>query len=250
MLTRLSIATWNLERAALRSWKKLPAIQSRIAAVSADCWVLTETRTSITPGNGYSGVHSPPHHFRGRDPDEHWVSVWSRWPLKVIPVRTTPWSTTALVDGEFGQLIVHGVVLPYQRESSADGGRSPDWVEFSKELSHQAADWATIRREYPDTPLVVAGDFNQNLDGAQWYGNDETRQSLNLALEGAGLLCLTKEDVVAAGKLKRNHLVDHICVSTDLTRDYEVECWDQFSADGREISDHPGVVARVSVDGR
>jgi len=65
-----------------------------------------------------------------------------------------------------------------------------------------------------------------------------------------GVLCLTKEDVVAAGKLKRNHLVDHICVSTDLTRDYEVECWDQFSADGREISDHPGVVARVSVDGR
>ncbi len=248
MPTQISIATWNLERPAVRSWKKLPAILDRVAAVSADCWVLTETRASITPVTDYFGIHSPAHVVRREDADERWVSVWSRWPSRSIPVRESFWSATALVDAEFGQMIVHGVVLPYRNEQDPGGGRLLAWAEFRKELLLQAEDWAALRREYPGIPLVVMGDFNQNLDGAQWYGTPETRRLFRQALDGAGLRCLTEEDVVASGKLKRDHLVDHICVSTELSGS-EFACWEPEGVGGKTLSDHPGVVVRLSVDG-
>lgn len=249
MPTQFSAATWNLGRPAAKSWKKLPAIQSQMAKVSADCWVLTEARRSISPGDGYQGIHSPAHPARRKDPDERWVSVWSRWPTKSIPVRESLWSATALVDAEFGQVIVHGVVLPYRNEPNSSGGALRIWAEFSKELILQAEDWVALQREYPGIPLVVAGDFNQNLDGVQWYGNDETRNQLRLALDGARLRCLTQQNAVTSGQLKNHHLVDHICVSTELSRNFEVDCWEPIDIDGVRMSDHPGVVVRLSANG-
>jgi endonuclease/exonuclease/phosphatase family metal-dependent hydrolase len=245
MLTRLSIATWNLERPSVRSWKRLPAIRSCMATVSADCWVLTETRTSIAPGNDYRGVHSRAHPSRRPDPDERWVSVWSRWPIRPIPIRASPWSATAIVEAEFGPMIVHGLVLPYQLEPSADGGRASHWTEFSKEVARQAQDWGALRREYASIPVVVAGDLNQSLDGSDWYGTVATRQLLCNALDDAGLRCLTKDDAVASGKLRRKHLVDHICVSSEFRGAFDIECWESVRSDGTRMSDHPGVIARL-----
>jgi hypothetical protein len=43
-------------------------------------------------------------------------------------------------------------------------------------------------------------------------------------------------------------LVDHIYVSTELSGDFEVDCWEPVAADGTRMSDHPGVVVRLSVD--
>ena len=217
-----------------------------MATVSADCWVLTETRTSITPGNDYRGVHSRAHPSRRPDPDERWVSVWSRWPIRPIPVRASPWSATAIVEAEFGPMIVHGLVLPYQLEPSADGGRASHWTEFSKEVARQAQDWGALRREYASIPVLVAGDLNQSLDGSDWYGTAATRQLLCSALDDAGLRCLTKDDAVASGKLRRNHLVDHICVSSELRGDFDIECWEPVRSDGTRMSDHPGVIARLA----
>jgi len=117
------------------------------------------------------------------------------------------------------------------------------WSEFSKELMLQGEDWAAFRRQYPGIPLVAAGDFNQNLDRARWYGNPETRRQLGEALSCAGLTCLTAEDVVATGKLSLNHLIDHICVSSDLTGSFE--CWEPIDGEGVRMSDHPGVFARL-----
>jgi hypothetical protein len=65
------IATWNLERPSLRSWKRLPRQRTRMAEIDADIWILTETRASISPAEGYHGLHSPPHPLRrpSRAPD-------------------------------------------------------------------------------------------------------------------------------------------------------------------------------------
>lgn len=245
MPTQFSVATWNLERPAVRSWKKLPAIRRQIATVSADVWVLTETRRSISPGDGFQGVHSPPHPWRREDPDERWVSIWSRWPTKDVRVRESFWAATALVDAGFGPIIVHGVVLPYRNEPSPNEELRV-WAEFSKELLHQSGDWLALRRKYPTIPLVVAGDFNQSLDGELWYGNADTRRDLGVALNGAGLCCVTTEDVVESGKLKSNHLVDHICVSAEHSGNPDMDCWDPVDGDGVRMSDHPGVVVRLS----
>jgi hypothetical protein len=40
--------------------------------VAADIWVLTETRASVSPGEGFQAVHCPPHPTRREDPDERW----------------------------------------------------------------------------------------------------------------------------------------------------------------------------------
>lgn len=250
MPSRLSIATWNLERVGLRSYKRLPAIRKKIADVAADCWVLTETRMPICPGKDYSPVHSmeaPPNRYR--DADERWVSLWSRWPISSVPSRESSWSATARVDTPYGPLIVHGVVLPYRSEPGPNGDPTRVWREFSTELSLQAEDWAALRRQYPDTPLVLAGDFNQNLGGGRWYGNDKTRDLLRQALHRSGLVCLTEGDAIALGILKDRRLVDHICVSPELAVDAEFCCWERVDSHNVRMSDHPGVVARLSANG-
>jgi hypothetical protein len=244
-----SVATWNVERPSVRSWKKLPAIRGRIAAVNADVWVLTESRTSIAPGDDYLGIHSPPHPPRRSDPDERWVSIWSRLPMERVSVRPSLWSATALIDTDLGRVLVHGVVLPFHAEPNPDGGPVLAWSEFRKELARQATDWGDLRRMYPDAPVVVAGDLNQNLDGARWYGTVETRGLLRLALDGAGLTCLTTEDAVLSGQLKFDHLVDHICVSPGLSESSTVEIWERVSFDGVRMSDHAGVAARFRANG-
>jgi hypothetical protein len=54
------LATCNLERPSLRSWKRLPRQQRRMAEMAADLWVLTETRASISAAEDYHGLHTPP----------------------------------------------------------------------------------------------------------------------------------------------------------------------------------------------
>ncbi len=245
----ITIATWNLERPRPASWKKLPAIRSQMASVAADLWVLTESRTTISPEDRFQAVHSPPDRFRRPDHDERWCSLWSRWPLTPIPTRDTPWSATALVRSPLGDLIIYGTVLPYHAEPPrASGFGVQQWGEFFREVHLQAEDWGHLRRDFPGIPLVVAGDLNQSLDGARWYGTKSTRQALLDALRGADLRCVTAEDMVACGKLRRHHLVDHVCVTGDLDRESLV-CWEPVAADRTRMSDHPGVLVRLARSG-
>jgi hypothetical protein len=111
--TAVRIATWNLERPSLRSWKRLPRQRTRMAEVDADIWILTETRASIAPGQGYHGLHCPPHPARRPDADERWVSIWSRWPLRASGVPPDPrGAVSAVVESPDGELVIYGTVLP------------------------------------------------------------------------------------------------------------------------------------------
>jgi hypothetical protein len=220
-----------------------------MASVAADLWVLTESRTTISPEDRFQAVHSLPDSFHRPDHDERWCSLWSRWPLTPIPTRDTPWSATALVRSPLGDLIIYGTVLPYHAQPPrASGFGVQQWGEFFREVHLQAEDWGHLRRDFPGIPLVVAGDLNQSLDGARWYGTKSTRQALLDALRGADLRCVTAEDMVACGKLRRHHLVDHVCVTGDLDRESLV-CWEPVAADRTRMSDHPGVLVRLARSG-
>lgn len=105
----MRIATWNLERPRPRSWKRLPRQRERMAAVGADIWVLTETRASVSPGEGFDGVHAPPHPVRRVDPDERWVSIWSRWPLRPTGLPPDPrGAASAIIATPVGDVVVYG----------------------------------------------------------------------------------------------------------------------------------------------
>jgi endonuclease/exonuclease/phosphatase family metal-dependent hydrolase len=215
-----------------------------MAAIDADVWVFTETRASITPADGYHGLHVPPHPTRRTDEDERWVSIWSRWPLR--PTELPPDArgvVSAVVDHPAGPLVVHGTVLPWANDRGNDG-QAGAWQEHYAAIEAQGHQWRELRSLYPHAPLVVAGDFNQDRDGSGWYGTRRGRDLLTAALTGADLECVTAEDVVATGKLQRSHLVDHIAISRSWARCSEVklQCWEATDADGVHLSDHPTVL--------
>lgn len=244
LLSTMRIATWNLERPSPRSWKKGPRQLERMQAIAADIWVLTETRASITPGEGYSGLHSPPHPLRRPDEDERWVSIWSRWPLKATDVPADPRGTaSAIVETPDGPVVIYGTVIPYANE--VDGEEPAGmWQSHYRSIQRQGAEWLALRQQYPQAPLVVAGDFNQDRDGSRWYGTHQGRTLLADELARADLACVTEEDVVQAGKLTFNHLVDHIAVSRGHLDQHtaNLSCWEPTDDDGTRLSDHPTVV--------
>jgi endonuclease/exonuclease/phosphatase family metal-dependent hydrolase len=214
-----------------------------MAAIAADVWVLTETRESIAPESGLYGVSTPPHPERRPDPDERWVSIWSRWPVSATGIEPDPsGSVSALIERPDGPLLIYGTVLPWANERGQDG-RARMWEVHHREIERQGAEWLELRRRFPDVPLIVAGDFNQDRDGSGWYGTSRGRRLLTDALERASLVCLTAGDVVAEGLLRETHLVDHIavCQAWRSRQEVAVACWERTDDDGIRLSDHPTV---------
>lgn len=239
----MRIATWNLERPSLRSWKRLPRQRTRMAEIDADIWILTETRASISPAEGYHGLHSPPHPLRRPDADERWVSIWSRWPLRPSGLPPDPrGAVSAVVASPTGDVIVYGTVLPWANDKG-DDDQARMWQIHYQQIERQAEDWRALRELHPGAPLVVAGDFNQDRDGSGWYGTHRGRGLLTQALDDVDLACVTAEDVVATGKLRESHLIDHIalCTRWNISPDIRLTCWEQTDPDGTHLSDHPTV---------
>ena len=214
-----------------------------MARVDADVWVLTETRTGVAPGEGFHALHCPPRTSRHHAEDERTVSIWSRWPIE--PTGLEPrarGAVSGVVVTPAGRLTVFGSVIPYANDKGPEG-TSKMWEEHYSEIERLAGEWADLAA---NGPMIVAGDFNQNRDGSGWYGTHEGRALLTAALDGAGLRCLTADDMVATGRLTSNHLVDHICASADLLDPSGVvECWEPINEAGVRMSDHPGVAVGV-----
>lgn len=239
----MRIATWNLERPSLRSWKRLPRQRERIDALTADVWILTETRASIAPGDDWYGLHAPPMPRRTTDEDERYVSLWSRWPVESTSVEPHPRGSVAgLVHAPSGPLLVYGTVLAWANDKG-EQGKHRLWQLHAEEIHRQGAEWKQLRDEHPGVPLVVAGDFNQDRDGSGWYGTHRVRGLLTEALASAGLVVVTDADVVQDGLYDHN-LVDHVAVSTELlvAQTTKMTVLHRDHDDGTYLSDHPTVV--------
>lgn len=241
---RPRIATWNVERPKPRGWKVPPAQRRRMADVAADIWVLTETHLDHQPSQGHPySAFSPPHPER-RPEHERWTGIWSRWPITALddPPPHRRGTVTALTETPFGPLLVYGTVIAWANEPHHDDGRAARmWEVHLAEIERQAGEWAELRRRYPDVPLVVAGDFNQDRDGSGWYGTRAGRDLLTAGLAGADMTCVTEMDAVAGGLLEGHHLVDHLCVPKELSGQVEVRCWEPVEQSGQRLSDHPTV---------
>lgn len=241
----IRIATWNVERPKPMGSKVPPAQLRRMAKVDADVWVLTETRLGHAPSAAHRhAVFSPPHPQR-RPAHERWTAIWSRWPLQEIsrPASHRRGTVAAIVEHPTGPILVYGTVIAWANERRHDDG-SPArmWQVHLAEIGRQGQEWEQLRRDHPDVPLLVAGDFNQDRDGSGWYGTTLTRDRLGEALDAAGLRCITAMDPLALG-LTSGHLIDHICTTPDLAASARVSCWDRYDATGQRLSDHPTVAA-------
>jgi hypothetical protein len=236
------IATWNLEYAAGQAKNRQRL--DLIASTQADVWILTETHDDIDLS--VLGHHSAQSEARPTArPGGRWVTIWSRYPiLERVDVDDPIRTVAAVLDAPVGRLVVYGTVLPWHTDPGPDGDARA-WSEHHRVIPLQGAEWLRLATDHSDASLCVAGDFNTNLGGLQYYGTREGRTLLRVALDAAGLACVTETDRVPEGRLRYSP-IDHICISKALAdRATVVEAWEGTTVEGVKLSDHSGLMIEV-----
>jgi len=242
----MRIATWNVERPTPKQTLKNEARIEKIREINADIWILTETHEVIDLSATHYGAATKPSARKPR-PGEYCAAVWSRWPaLRRIETADPTEAVCVEVAHPDGPLLVYGSIIPWDGCKGSDGN-SPKWGEHYRYIEWHGRDWLRLRREFPDHPIITGGDYNQNRDGARWYGTCKGRDMLTQALEDAGLRCVTEEDFVKTGKLQKRHTVDHLCMDVLLAEKVQsVGAWDRERSDGLQLSDHSGIYVDLS----
>lgn len=251
----IRIATWNVDRA-----KKSALVIDKISSVSPHLLVITEASHNIDLSPQYGCIQSKEFERYKGSP---WITIWTRWKiLEQVTTFNAYRTACCLVESPIGPVLVYGTIIPYQM-AGVNGNRYLEkgkraWQMHMEDILLQSRDWSIITRNYPDVPLIVAGDFNQTRDGkGRGYGTSEGRKVLTRELLKNNLQCVTEVDFAATGhltqhpitgKIRRN--IDHICIARDLCSRYDMEvgAWDNFTSDGKLMSDHNGVYVDMSLN--
>jgi hypothetical protein len=244
-MSELRIGTWNVEYA--RGVEKNRARLELLRSWAADVWVLTETHDDLDLSPTHKPIHSEP---RYTTPGGRWTTIWTSLPvIECLPTSDPGRCVAVRLDaGDAGEVIVFGTVLPW----NGDVGPDPDhpargWEEFPRVVPVQGLEWESLRSRHPSATLVVAGDLNQDLGGAHYYGTKACRALLRDELAKAGLACLTTTDRFAPGELAHPP-IDHVCAGAGHGRTLTstVRGWDNV-VDGVRLSDHGGVLASLQI---
>jgi hypothetical protein len=241
----MRIATWNLERS-LPNSARAARQRSWLNRTDADIWILTETHIGMTPGLGYQGIVSSPPQRPGVE-GESWVYIWVREGV-VTPLKTSDRGHTAagLVTFPSGsQWVVYGMVLP---RLEGDGRAS---TSFAAALETQRSDWQRLQAVYPEATLVVAGDFNQDLNALNYYGSRHNKQALRQILAEVGLDCLTAGEHDPVHRLinGQHSNLNHICLTREAAGQFTgAFAWPPGLDDLRGLSDHFGVGVELAIE--
>ncbi|WP_017297350.1 endonuclease/exonuclease/phosphatase family protein [Nodosilinea nodulosa] len=203
----MKIATWNLERA-LPASVQAERQQQWLSRIDADIWILTETHLGITPGEDFVSVASGLPDRPGAE-DERWVQIWVRTG-ELVPLETGDKARTvaALLTQPSGQgWVLYGTVLPSQPDHQGQ--------TFAAALATHQADWKRFQGVHPEAGLIVAGDFNQDLNALNYYGSRRNKQALRQALDSVKLVCYTagENDPVHRLIQGQHSNTDHICLT-------------------------------------
>jgi hypothetical protein len=242
-MTRLRIATWNLQRPRPRSKANTDRL-SRTRLIDADICVFTET-SSVIALDRYSCAASDKAYVGHKD-EECAATIWSRFPIvQPLPTRDSTSSVCAEVESPIGPIIVYGTIITYANDRAH--GTARRWEEHRKAITRQAADWSELRERFPSHHFVLAGDFNQSRDGSGWYEEPVAVHILTEALRRTELTCATETDFRRCGLLKSRASVDHIRLSKNLNSSVGVVgVWEGTSAHGVTMSDHNGVYIYIA----
>jgi hypothetical protein len=187
--------------------------------------------------------------------------IWSRWPLREVPVftdlpetetpprvwpsytissRDTSPAVCAIVDAPGKPLLVYGTIITYFGDRGPSGQSKYNDEQRVSIAAHQH-DWQRIRSLHPDLPMIAAGDFDATCDERN-FPTIKTCSMLRDALQSSNLTCATS-----------GHWIDHICVSPEMQEGMTVaDSWQQQYTDERgngpkSVSDHHGehVIVRL-----
>lgn len=248
----IRIANWNIERP-LTVNKKTTLVLNKIIEINADVIVLTESSNAIDLTNIYPFSQSTLSY--PRTPNEHWVSIWSKYPItNKINTFDEYRTTSCIIETPFPKIIIYGTIIPYHM-AGVSGIRYGNlnlkpWQFHEDDLYKQAEDWKIIKNQFNDLPLFIVGDFNQTRGTNEGYGTKKVRDVLTDILTNNNLICLTEQKDIESflsvnnktGKKRKN--IDHICSSIPFIqkiKSYNVGAWDYFNADNVNLSDHNGV---------
>ncbi|MGB7251944.1 MAG: endonuclease/exonuclease/phosphatase family protein [Phormidesmis sp.] len=238
----LRIATWNVARPKLPEAPRRARLLTAMRTMQADIWVLTETYTAFSPGSEFASVTTQGAD-RPSEPGETWVAIWSRFPMQ--PVSQTSDSCRAvavrIMPPGSRALIVYGTVLPWLG-SAWQGIPAAGGAAFSAAVDAQLADWRSLQQDNPNCDFILAGDLNQDLGTAHYYGSRKNRIALQTALRTANLQCLTAAEFDPVPNHAPSHAsIDHICISKGLTSVGSAVSWPVSDRPQKNLSDHFGV---------
>jgi endonuclease/exonuclease/phosphatase family metal-dependent hydrolase len=245
-VTNLRVGTWNVQYA--RGVEKNRARFDLLASWRADVWVLTETHDDLDLSGSHTAIHSE---HRYPTPGARWTTIWTSLPVLERLSTVDPRRTVAvrLDAGNAGELVVYGTVLPWNTDAGPDQANpARGWDEFRRIVPGQGGEWASLRADFPQATLVVAGDLNQDLGGRHYYGTKDCRALLNVQLRRSELRCLTTTD-----RFDENVLVhppiDHVCAGPGRNRSFTstAQGWNK-STDGVTLSDHGGTLVDLRFD--
>jgi endonuclease/exonuclease/phosphatase family metal-dependent hydrolase len=155
-----------------------------------------------------------------------------------IPSSDTKRTVAALLDlGRLGQLIVYGTVLPWKDDEFSG------WSKHHSMIEQQAAEWLALRKQYPNTPLCIAGDFNSDMGSGRRYGTKQGVTALRHGLEDCNTFCATEPGRFPVGMLDVLP-IDHIALPISWQSSCSVTS--AWPAETSCLSDHSGMVVEVS----
>ena len=230
----ITVGTWNAEWATPNT-KAGPRIAAIIEQFEPDIFVLTEGCADLLPKSGYIVDGGINWGYERRDDRNRKVLAWSKHPWhsvdlighhKLPPGRFVSGTTQT----DMGEIKVIGVCIPWQSAHTTTGQKNrKHWEDHEIYLTHLAP---LIKSE--DTPLIVAGDFNQRIP--------KGRQPHRIYEQ---LIETLKNLSVGTAQINEPPLIDHITHSQHLKVDRLsiIPDTDQYGT----LSDHRGAVIRFGL---
>lgn len=234
-----TFVNWNIERRAPQS-RQASMLIERAVAQRPDVICLTEAHEASTAMLGGHEIadRGATWAFDRRD-GERLVALWSPSPWRDVDMGNEDTAPGGLVSGvtatPVGTVRVVGICAPHHAASQIGA------AEKARMWTEQVAFWNGLAKlvaaRNRSIPTVLLGDFNQYVPRV--WGSK--------AAHAAMLTALDDLRVATGGPISGidNPTVDHVAHTPDLAPQ-EVIGLSRFDDDGRALSDHFGVVARLA----
>ena len=235
----MKLVNWNLQWATPRSQRRAEILR-RIEEQQPEVVCLTETHDGLLARYGHT-ICSQPDYGYPIKPHRRKVMLWSREPWEQVDdvgVESMPPGrfVSGVTQTSVGEVTVVGICIPWhasRTEKRRGCERKKWWEDHAQYLAclTEYFEQATAER------LIVTGDFNQII-GAGSRAPRDLRSALEKAFSQR--LKIVTSDLT----FNDRKAIDHIALSDDLA----FQSLDVVSNlhDGKQLSDHFGVVADVA----
>lgn len=235
----MRVATWNLDHSNASAPQRRMQ-RAQVTATAADVWIFTEADASPVP-RGFETVTSDP--IPGSAKPLYFAVLAAEHVLP-RPVIGIPTAAAGLVHTAHGPWIVLGICTPWRRDApplpaSAAPGAETGPEQWDIVLQRLDLALTRLRADAPGIPLLLAGDFNQTLDG-YIVGSKAGRLALSNLLARHRLTAYTKTSPSAFPGCAA---VDHICGPNNAATP---ETWSNLdSTTSAAMSDHAGYIVSI-----